>query len=137
MEESIFIELLQNTALLFTFSMLYDYFWSRNENRKKLFFKIGSGMVLGGVGIVLILTPWHYVPGIFFDTRSIILSISGLFFGMVPTITAMILSGLYRLCLGGGGEWMGIAVVFTSGMVGLLWRYFRPFWRRKNRFGYI
>ena len=134
MEESIILELMQNIALLLAFSMLYDYFWSRNENRKKLLFKIGSGMVLGGVGILLILTPWHFVPGIFFDTRSIILSISGLFFGLVPTITAMIITGLYRLYLGGGGIWMGIAVVFTSGMVGLLWRHFRPLWRRKNRF---
>ena len=134
MEESIFIGLLQNIAILLTFSMLYDYFWSRNENRKKLFFKIGSGMVLGGVGIVLVLTPWHFVPGIFFDTRSIILSISGLFFGIIPTITAMIITGLYRWYLGGGGILMGIAVIFTSGMVGLFWRYFRPFWRRKNRF---
>jgi len=134
MEESFFIGLLQNIAILLTFSMLYDYFWSRNENHKRLFFKIGSGMVLGGVGIVLVLTPWHFVPGIFFDTRSIILSISGLFFGMIPTITAMIITGLYRLHLGGGGEWMGIAVVFTSGLVGLLWKYLRPFWRKKNKF---
>jgi len=132
MEESIIIGLLQNIALLLTFSMLYDYFWSRNENRKKLLFKIGSGIVMGAMGIVLILTPWHFVPGIIFDTRSIMLSVSGLFFGIVPTITAMIITGLYRLFLGGGGEWMGIAVVITSGSIGLLWRYYRPFWRMKN-----
>ena len=91
-------------------------------------------MVLGGVGIVLILTPWHFLPGIFFDTRSIILSISGLFFGPATTITAMIITGLYRIYLGGGGALMGVAVVFTSGIIGLLWRYFRPFWRKKNQF---
>lgn len=133
MEESIVVGLLQNIAILLTFSMLYDYFWSRNENRKKLTFKIGSGIVLGGMGIVLILTPWNFVPGIFFDARSIILSISGLFFGLVPTITAMIVIGLYRLYLGGGGLLMGIMVIFTSGTIGILWRYFRPFWRIKNR----
>lgn len=134
MEESIITGLVQNVAILLTFSMLYDYLWSRNENRKNLLFKIGSGLILGGVGIVLILTPWHFVPGIIFDTRSIILSISGLFFGLMPTIVAMIITGLYRLYLGGGGALMGMAVVFTSGMVGLLWRYFRPSWRRGNRF---
>ena len=134
MEESIIIGLVQNVAILLTFSMLYDYLWSRNENRKKLLFKILSGMVLGGVGIVLILTPWHFVPGIFFDTRSIILSISGLFFGPATTITAMIITGLYRLYMGGGGALMGVAVVFTSGIIGLLWRHFRPFWRKKNPF---
>lgn len=114
--------------------MLYDYFWSQKENLKNIFFKIGTGIVLGGLGIVLILTPWHFVPGIFFDTRSILLSISGLFFGPVPTITAMVISGSYRLYLGGNGALMGIAVVFTSGTIGILWKYYRPNWRNKNHF---
>ena len=113
--------------------MLYDYLWSRNENRKKLIFKILSGVALGGVGIILVLTPWHFVPGIFFDTRSIILSISALFFGPIPAITAMIITGIYRLFLGGAGVTMGVAVVLFSGTTGLLWRYFRPFWKKKNQ----
>lgn len=132
MNESIIIGLIQNIAILLTFSMLYDYFWSRNENQKSIFFKIGSGIVLGGIGIVLILTPWHFMPGVFFDTRSVMLSIAGLFFGPVPAIAAMIITGTYRIIAGGAGAAMGVAVVFTSGTVGLLWWYFRPEWRRKN-----
>ncbi|HAH25089.1 MAG TPA: hypothetical protein DCL77_15255 [Prolixibacteraceae bacterium] len=132
MEESIILELVQNVAILLTFSMLYDYLWSRNENRKKVLFKIGSGMVLGAVGIVLVLTPWHFVQGIFFDTRSILLSIAGLFFGLIPTIIAMTIIGLYRLYLGGSGVWMGITVIVTSGVIGLLWGYLRPFWKKKK-----
>jgi PAS domain S-box-containing protein len=132
MEESIVVGLIQNIAILLTFSMLYDYFWSRNENRKSIYFKISSGIVLGGIGIILILTPWHFIPGIFFDTRSVMLSISGLFFGPLATITAMIVTGLYRIYTGGGGVFMGVAVAVTSGTIGLLWRYFRPDWRKKN-----
>lgn len=132
MDSSIVIGLMQNIAILLTFSMLYDYFWSQKENLKNIFFKIGAGTVLGGLGIVLILTPWHFVPGIFFDTRSILLSISGLFFGPAPTITAMAITGSYRLYIGGSGSLMGIAVIFTSGTIGILWKYFRPNWRKKN-----
>jgi PAS domain S-box-containing protein len=132
MGESIIIGLIQNIAILLTFSMLYDYFWSRNEKPNNNYFKIGSGVVLGGIGIVLILTPWHFVPGIFFDTRSVMLSVAGLFFGPAPTFIAMAIAGLYRLSIGGGGTMMGIAVVLTSGSVGLLWWYFRPEWRKKN-----
>lgn len=130
MEDSIIIGLLQNIALLLAFSMLYDFFWSRKDNRKKLLLKIATGTVLGGVGIVLILTPWHFVPGIFFDTRSIILSISGLFFGPVPTLTAMIITGLFRLQMGGEGVLMGVMTIVTSGTIGLLWRFFRPHWKK-------
>lgn len=134
MNESIILGLVRNIAILLSFSMLYDYFWSRNESLKTIFSKIWTGIVLGGIGILLILTPWHFVPGIFFDTRSVMLSIVGLFFGPVPTITAMTITGIYRLYMGGAGALMGIAVVLTSGSVGLLWWYFRPEWRKKNHF---
>ncbi len=132
MDESIIIGLVRNIAILLTFSMLYDYFWSRNENKNILYSKLISGVVLGGIGIVLILTPWHFVQGVFFDTRSVMLSIAGLFFGPVPTITAMLISGIYRFYIGGAGAMMGIAVVLTSGSAGLLWRHFRPGWRKTN-----
>jgi len=132
MNESVVLGLIRNIAILLTFSMLYDYFWSRNENQKGYLFKIGSGIVWGGIGIVLILTPWHFVPGIFFDTRSIMLSIAALFFGSIPGITAMIIIGAYRIFAGGAGAAMGTTVVFTSVTIGLLWWYFRPDWRRKN-----
>ncbi|MBW8334483.1 MAG: PAS domain-containing protein [Prolixibacteraceae bacterium] len=132
MDESIIIGLVQNIAILLAFSMLYDYFWSRNEKLNNIYFRIGSGAVLGAIGIVLILTPWHFVPGIFFDTRSVMLSVAGLFFGPVPTITAMIITVLYRIFMGGAGTIMGIAVAITSGTVGLLWWHFRPEWRKKK-----
>lgn len=132
MDESILLGLVRNIAILLTFSMLYDYFWSRNKYQKTFLSKICAGVVLGGIGIVLILTPWHFVPGIFFDTRSVMLSIVGLFFGPVPAITAMAITAVYRIYIGGSGAMMGIAVIFTSGSVGLLWWYFRPEWRKKH-----
>ncbi len=110
MEKSILIGLIQNIAILLSLSMLYDYFWSREENYKNLPFKFITGFILGGIGIVLILTPWHFIPGIIFDTRSVVLSIAGLFFGLIPTITAMVITALYRLIMGGAGAYMGMAI---------------------------
>jgi PAS domain S-box-containing protein len=115
--------------------MLYDYFWSRNERLKNVYlYKITTGLILGAIGIVLILTPWHFVPGIIFDTRSVMLSVSGLFFGPIPTVITMLVTGTYRFLIGGDGAWMGIAVIASSGTIGLLWRRFRPDWRAKNHF---
>ena len=133
MKESIIIELAQNVSILLAFSMLYDYFWSRNERLKNIYFKFSSGLILGIVGIVLILTPWHFVSGIIFDTRSVMLSIAGLFFGPIPTITAMIITASYRLFIGGNGAIMGTAVILSSGTIGLLWAHFRPNWK-KNKY---
>ncbi len=66
--------------------------------------------------------PWSYEPGIFFDSRSVLLSISGLFFGGLPTIIACVITAAFRIYLGGGAVWVGVGVIFSSGLIGLLWR---------------
>ena len=130
---SMLLGLVQNIAILLTFSTLYDYFWSRNERLKNVYlYKIMAGFTLGGIGVVLNLTPWHFVPGIYFDTRSVMLSVSGLFFGPLPTFLAMFITGAFRIYIGGDGVWMGTAVIFSSGAIGLLWHHFRPDWKNRK-----
>jgi len=70
-------------------------------------------------------TPAHWAPGIIFDTRTILLSLVGLFFGYVPTLTAMAIGVGYRLHLGGGGTLAGVATIVSSGLIGLAWRHYR------------
>jgi len=132
MKESILIGLLQNTALLLAFSLLYQNIWIKNEATKSIPAKIVAGLVLSCIGIILMSTPWMMIPGIAFDMRSVLLSVSGLFFGPVPTIIAMFLTGIVRVTMGGEGLWMGLAVILFSGTIGLLWRRFRPNWKSKN-----
>jgi len=132
MNNSIIVGLLQNTAILLASAMIYEYIWVQNEDTEKLQPKIISGLILGGVCIILMYTPWTLIPGLVFDTRSVLLSITGLFFGAIPTILAMLISGIARWFMGGEGLLMGLAVIFTSGTIGLLWRKFRPFWTEKN-----
>ena len=131
MEDSLLIGLFQNTAILLAFSMFYDYSWVKVDESKSLFKILLTGSFIGCMGIVLMLTPWKLVPGIVFDTRSILLSFSGLFFGFIPTLVAVIITGLYRLMAGGDGVWMGLAVIITSGGIGLLWNKLRPNWKFK------
>ena len=132
MKESILIGLLQNAALLIAFSMLYQNVWIKNEASKSISAKILAGLVLSSIGIILMFTPWMMVPGISFDMRSVLLSVSGLFFGPIPTLIAMFVAGAARVYIGGDGLWMGLAVIFLSGTIGLLWRKFRPNWKSKN-----
>lgn len=124
--------LIENIALLLAFAMLYENIWLKNEASKSLWSKIITGLVLGVIGIVLMYTPWTLIPGVVFDGRSIMLCVSGLFFGPLPTIIAMLLTVSIRAIMDGDGIWMGIAVIFSSGTIGLLWRQFRPFWRQNN-----
>jgi signal transduction histidine kinase/CheY-like chemotaxis protein len=133
MKESIITGLLQNTAIMLAFSLVYDYWWNKNYEPKNIFNKILTGFVIGLIGIILMLTPWILIPGLVFDTRSVMLSVSGLFFGKLPTSIAMIITGIFRLSIGGQGQWMGLAVIIFSGLIGLLWNKFRPL-RNSNHY---
>ena len=132
MPGTIALSLIQNTAILLSFAMLYDYFWAREEDSRRFFEKILAGLVVGGIGLILMQSPWTIAPGMIFDTRSILLSVSGLFFGAVPTLIAIAILGLARILMGGAGMWMGLSVIITSGVIGILWGTFRPSWRERH-----
>ncbi|MBN1545366.1 MAG: PAS domain S-box protein [Syntrophaceae bacterium] len=74
------------------------------------------------IGLAVMTNPMQFIPGIIFDTRSILLSLSGFFFGLVPTSIAVGITLLFRIYQGGGGLLMGIGVIVTSAALGLLWR---------------
>jgi hypothetical protein len=124
MKESMIIGLVHSAAVLLAFTMLYENFWLKNEASKSIRSKIITGIVLGCVGIALMLTPWVMTSGVVFDARSIMLSVSGLFFGPIPTIIAILMTVTIRMMMGGDGVWMGIAIIISSGIIGILWRQF-------------
>jgi signal transduction histidine kinase len=132
MNESIVIGLLQNIAVLLAFAMLYGSFWLHNDQPRSFSSKIYTGIVLGAIGIVLMHTPWTMAPGVVFDTRTIMLAVSALFFGAVPTVTAMIVTASMRFYMGGEGVWMGMATIVFAGTIGLLWARFRRNREQKN-----
>ena len=132
MDKSLIIGLLQNVAILLAFTLIYDIIWESEKKFRSRANKIVAGFILGGVGILLMNTPWTLSPGLVFDTRTVLLVNAGLFFGPFATIIATIVIGAYRLFMGGSGVWMGIATIITSASVGILWKMYRPAWRKSN-----
>ena len=131
MKESILISLIQNIATLLAFTLIYDYSWLKKESTTYLR-KTISGIIIGAIGILLMITPWTFITGVVFDTRSILLSVSGLFFGAIPTLIAILITSLFRISLGGDGIYMGVTVIVFSGMIGIAWGYVRPNWKEKK-----
>ena len=120
---SSFSGLLNNAVLLLALGVIYDtlgLYKLRNKPLRGLL----SGLLIGLVGIAVMLTPWELKPGVFFDTRWVLLSLCGLFFGTIPTLIAVIMTVSLRLFQGGGGMYVGSIVIITTAGVGLLWRYF-------------
>jgi len=132
MNPELILGLIHNIALLIAMGLLGGFYWKKEDSQLTLTDKFLTGLLLGGIGMVIMLTPWILVPGLVFDTRSVLLSVSGLFFGPIPTFTAILITGAYRLFTGGPGLWMGIGVIISSGIIGILWKQFRPGWKEKH-----
>ncbi|HZK88103.1 MAG TPA: HD domain-containing phosphohydrolase, partial [Anaerovoracaceae bacterium] len=67
----------------------------------------------------------NFSSGVIFDTRSILISVSGLFFGYIPTIIAAVIISAYRILIGGTGAFTGVTVTVVTAGIGLIWHYFR------------
>lgn len=113
-----FIGLINNAALLLTLGLLYGLLQHRSDD---LPWQIVRGIFFGLIGIGVMMNPWHFSPGVIFDTRSILLSVGGLFLGTVSTLIALVITCGYRLYLGGAGALTGVGVLVTSGILGLVW----------------
>lgn len=135
MDFSIILGLVQNIAILISFTLIYDLLWEKNGRFSKIIYKIFIGIVIGAIGIVLMLSTWEMVPGLVFDTRTVLLVNAGLFFGPVATIVAILIDIAFRAFQGGPGVWMGILTIISSGLIGLIWKKIFPEWR-KGRYIY-
>ena len=135
--------LVQNAALLLAAAFIFDVAAVRRRTEQSSFRRALLGLTLGAIGITVMLTPWTFVPGIVFDTRSVLLGISGLFFGPLSTAIAMAMTASLRFAQGGAGAWTGIAVILISGVIGIVWRRLRrpPLheisWRELYLFGVV
>jgi len=124
MSSELIKDLLSNTTLLLSISIVYNLFLIRSDSRKK-WLEMVLGLFLGAVGILLMMNTVNFSSGIIFDTRSILISVSGLFLGYIPTIVATLLISAYRIYLGGGGAFTGVLVTVSSGLIGLIWHKYR------------
>ncbi|MHB1050956.1 MAG: LytS/YhcK type 5TM receptor domain-containing protein [Bacteroidota bacterium] len=125
MVETSFLFLTYNTALLLMLVFIFDLFVVRWRPGESSPYKVPVGIVVGIIGIIVIITHWTLENGAIFDTRSILLSLSGLFFGTIPTVIAMVMTGLFRYYQGGIGVTTGVLVIVATGSIGLLWRHRR------------
>ncbi|MCG2732904.1 PAS domain S-box protein [Pseudodesulfovibrio aespoeensis] len=120
-----FISLAQNVSLLLAAAIFYDVFAARWTAGKASLRQVFAGLVLGAIGMVIMSTPWTLLPGVVFDARSVLLGISGLFFGTVATVVAVIATAAFRLTLGGQGAWTGVTVIVATGAIGVIWRHMK------------
>ncbi len=120
----LFVDLLTNIVLLMSLSVVYALF-SNDTRLSRLSSKIAMGISVSVVGFVIMANAVETNPGIFFDGRSVLMLLTGIFFGVTPTIIGGIFLSIYRIIMGGDGVIPGILWVVIPGIIGLSWRFKR------------
>ena len=120
----ILLSLVQNIVLLIALAAIYQSV-SGHLRRDHVEHQILAGLLAGVGGVVAMSTPLHFMPGIIFDGRSIILSVAALFGGPVVAMVAALICAGYRLWLGGAGAWVGIGTIALSSATGVAFHYLR------------
>ncbi len=115
--------LLNNIALLLIMSVAYESTNLLPDKYRKLKPWI-TGATLAGACVVIMNLPFTLQPGLVYDTRSILISVTALMFGWIPTIMISITAIVLRVITGGIGTLSGVAVILSSAAIGLGWRYY-------------
>ena len=113
--------IVNNAALLLSLSILSSYLrfrWVKEFKVKQLILGILHGLFT----IFAMSIPLNFAPGIFFDGRSIILSLAGLFESPLVVLIAAIIGSAYRIYVGGTGMFVGVGSIVISAAAGMLFK---------------
>lgn len=113
--------LILNAALILLIAMAYAPI--SQSLKHKVGQQLATGAVCGLTAIGCISTPLEIVPGVLIDLRFNAILLAGTFSGPVGALVASLLSGAYRLWLGGSGIAGGMAAIGASAALGILCYY--------------
>lgn len=123
---STFRDLLFNTIMVFSLGFIYSA-TNLGFNISTKIGKILVGLFIGFITFIIMLFPWTLGQGLVFDTRTIVMAVTGLFFGPLTTFVSMIIPTIYRIFVGGSGVYSGVANILFAAMMGLLWNKYRKY----------
>ena len=131
MGESMVIGIINNAILLLGLGILFSLIPLDNL-KAKTSYKIMIGVFISAIVIFIMLSPFEIAAGVVLDTRSILISVAAFFFGPIPTMMTIVSASILRIHQGGAGTLTGVLVIFSSGIIGHLFRKFR-YNKIKNR----
>jgi PAS domain S-box-containing protein len=111
-------ELVHNATLLVACVLVLDVV-VRHHPVRDVAAKCAAGAILGLIGVSLMRMAIPIDDGIILDTRSVLISVTAVFFGWLPSVIVMVMCALFRLAQGGAGAWIGVGSILISGVFGL------------------
>jgi two-component system cell cycle sensor histidine kinase/response regulator CckA len=116
--DGLIVELLQNIAVLVALAFGLQVL-GRRYPTDTMSYRVLAGLVFGAAGVIGMMTPLMFAPGVFYDGRSIVLALAGMFGGPAPAALAAVICATYRAALGGAGATVGVLVIFEASLLGL------------------
>lgn len=120
----IYLSLIHNISLLVALTFVHSLL-VRRLSRDGVAYPLLSGLLFGGVCVIVMMTPVILQPGLIFDSRTLILSVAGLFCGPLTALIAAVIAAAYRLWLGGIGALPGVGVIIEAASLGVALHYLR------------
>ena len=112
--------ILYNIAMLLSLSIFFATYPFKSFKRLSSH-QVIVGVVIGLSGILVMLNPLVITEGLFFDSRTILLVVSGMVFGAIPTLIGAAMMVIYRLPQGGSGIFTGLFTIVMSSTIGIIW----------------
>ena len=115
---SILFECFYHLSILVSISIIsgfIGYRGNKNWNNALL-----QGLLFGSASVIGMFHPLVVAPGLIFDGRSVMISLAGLFFGPLAAIISGTMAIVLRILQGGDGEMMGVLVIISSALWGIL-----------------
>lgn len=98
----------------------FCFLWYKPQ--KEIYNQLIQGFWFGTVALAAMMMPFEYSGGAFYDGRSVVITLTGLWSGGISVFISVLIAGAFRAYLGGAGIWAGIATIVFCGITGLMFR---------------
>ena len=113
-----------NASLLLSFSVIYSSIQYKIK-KQTVMTNIFWGLSSGFIGILLFITAAFFDKMYLFDEKTVLISITGMFFGTFPVCISVFILSAVRIAIGGPEAAAGVLIMAAMGVSGLIWRRFR------------
>ena len=117
------ISLINGATLLLALCWMHA-FITRRWDKQSTAIQLVLGLLFGAICVISMLNAISPESGMYFDGRSVVLSMAALFNGPLVACIAGLIAAIYRIWVGGSGMAFGLVEIGLSILFGLFYRHY-------------